>query len=41
MMTMFDLSLVFVGVLTLGLIGMGLFRLLPKSIRDKIEHFHE
>lgn len=41
MMTLFDLSLVFIGVLTLGLIGMGLFRILPKSVRDKIENYHE
>lgn len=42
--TMFNimvLLIVFSGSLLVGVIGLGLFKLLPKSWQDKIENFHE
>lgn len=32
--------MLFVGVLALGVVGLGLFQLLPKKIKDKIKNFH-
>jgi hypothetical protein len=32
--------LCFIAALGVGLIGLGLFRLLPKRIREKIENYH-
>lgn len=36
----FWLLLTFIGALGIGLIGVGLFKLLPSSIQNKIEYFH-